>query len=237
MLFRFWLLCVCVGHRRSPRSANNRTTVIAVRGTVDYLDVLQDVSLWIVPALIQCFDMVGLDTSYGAWGMAMAELSHMIPLSDIDQERTFQSVLEATKSMIKQYPERQFYITGHSLGGGVAKLVKLAIDLPPEAKLQVVTFSAPGVHYAGHVLLKGQKIDLHERMRQESLAVVAVRPSNDVISLIDASLGQQIVAPCSGSAYQCHSIYRTLWEIFTVCGSMRDTVLKVPCGWSPEARC
>lgn len=222
-------------------SEDNQTTVIAVRGTLDCLDVLQDVSLWIVPVLLQFFGLVGLDTAYGAWGMATAELSQMLPMAYIDRKKTVESVLSAAELMINQHPEHEYYITGHSLGGGVAKLVKLAIKIPQRARLQVVTFAAPGVHHAAHVLMHqmdSEKIrDLHAKMTDESVSLVAVRPSNDIISLIDQSRGQTWVVSCSGTFYECHSIYRTLWDIFSVCGSMRGSVLKVPCGWSPKAPC
>ena len=268
-----------------PRSEDNQTTVIAVRGTLDCLDVLQDVSLWIVPVLLQFFGLVGLDTAYGAWGMATAELSQMLPMAYIDRKKTVESVLSAAELMINQHPEREYYITGHSLGGGVAKLVKLAIKIPQRARqevgntflltslsyifggrtliaplkgekhwhgsplwisayfsrLQVVTFAAPGVHHAAHVLMHqmdSEKIrDLHAKMTDESVSLVAVRPSNDIISLIDQSRGQTWAVSCSGTFYECHSIYRTLWDIFSVCGSMRGSVLRVPCGWSPKAPC
>lgn len=120
-----------------PRSEDNQTTVIAVRGTLDCLDVLQDVSLWIVPVLLQFFGLVGLDTAYGAWGMATAELSQMLPMAYIDRKKTVESVLSAAELMINQHPEREYYITGHSLGGGVAKLVKLAIKIPQRARQEV----------------------------------------------------------------------------------------------------
>ena len=224
-----------------PRSQDNDTTVIAVRGTLTFLDVLQDVALWIVPAILQGFGLVGLDTAYGAWGMATAELSHLIPMAHIKREQTVEAVLAATEMIIKEHPARQFYITGHSLGGGVAKLVKLAIRVPEHVRLQVVTFASPGVHHAAHVLMRQmgreKKEHLHAEMTKESISVVAVRPTNDVISLIDENKGQTLVLSCSGTHYQCHSIYRTLWDMFSVCGSMRGSALKVPCGWSPAAPC
>jgi hypothetical protein len=146
-----------------PRSEDNQTTVIAVRGTLDCLDVLQDVSLWIVPVLLQFFGLVGLDTAYGAWGMATAELSQMLPMAYIDRKKTVESVLSAAELMINQHPEREYYITGHSLGGGVAKLVKLAIKIPQRARQEVGnTFLLTSLSYifGGRTLiapLKGEK--------------------------------------------------------------------------------
>lgn len=85
-------------------------------------------SLWLVPALMQTLDFVGPDISSGAWGESVAELSTLVPLSMISAERSFSSVLAATEFMMKAFPERLFYITGHSLGGGVAKLVSLKLS-------------------------------------------------------------------------------------------------------------
>ena len=93
--------------------------------------------MWIVPALLQFLGLVGLDTAYGAWGMATAELSQMLPMAYIDRKKTVESVLSAAELMINQHPEREYYITGHSLGGGVAKLVKLAINIPKSARQEV----------------------------------------------------------------------------------------------------
>lgn len=38
----------------------------------DFLDVLQDVALWCVPALMQALNFVGPDVSSGAWGQAIS---------------------------------------------------------------------------------------------------------------------------------------------------------------------
>jgi putative lipase involved disintegration of autophagic bodies len=72
-------------------------------------------------------------------------------------------VLSAAELMINQHPEREYYITGHSLGGGVAKLVKLAIKIPQRARQEVGnTFLLTSLSYifGGRTLiapLKGEK--------------------------------------------------------------------------------
>ena len=46
------------------------TTVIAVRGTLNALDVLHDVTLWLVPAVLQCLGEVSksfIPPTYGWW--------------------------------------------------------------------------------------------------------------------------------------------------------------------------
>ena len=49
----------------SQPKEDNSTTVIAVRGTFDFLDVLNDVALWLVPALMQVLNLLGPDISSG----------------------------------------------------------------------------------------------------------------------------------------------------------------------------
>eukprot|EP00913_Durusdinium_trenchii_P029566 g27713.t1 len=305
-------------------SEDNSTTVIAVRGTLDFLDALQDVSLWLVPALMQTLDFVGPDISSGAWGESVAELSTLVPLSMISAERSFSSVLAATEFMMKAFPERLFYITGHSLGGGVAKLVSLklsatetttiafsapgirhaarvlfgewapqpkaldrgnshgfarrlfrlltrdlhkklnqdslsTITVKPEhdiisridldqfmikshperlfylaghslgggvAKLVALklsayaaspltlAFSAPGIAHAARVMFGELPRALHDKLEEDEMSTLTVKPMHDIISRIDIDLGNSVVTPCEGRAWQCHSIYRTLWGIF-----------------------
>ena len=109
-------------------SEDNSTTVITVRGTLSFLDVLQDVALWLVPALMQVMNFVGPDISTGSWGQAISSLSRLIPLSTVNTERSFSSVLAATQFVMKSHPQRLFYLAGHSLGGGVAKLVAFKLS-------------------------------------------------------------------------------------------------------------
>ena len=77
-------------------SQDHMTTVISVRGTVTFRDVLQDVSLWLVPSL-----MIGPDVSSGVWGKAVARMSDLIPTAQDQQDTTFKSVLVATEYMLR----------------------------------------------------------------------------------------------------------------------------------------
>ncbi|CAJ1397841.1 unnamed protein product [Effrenium voratum] len=208
---------------------DNSTTVIAVRGTLDSLDVLHDVTLWLVPAVMQ------------RGPSKPAVNSDRIPLSTINQQQTFRSVLYAAKFMMKEYPNRLYYLAGHSLGGGVAKLVELELSQelrqtgPPPLTM---AFAAPGVFHSAFVLFGDQPESFEglESMKEE-MATFTVMPHHDIVSKIDVQKGNILRAPCKGSALQCHSIYRTLWFMFKQCGSMTRKNLTVPCGWTAEAPC
>ncbi|CAK9080764.1 unnamed protein product [Durusdinium trenchii] len=211
-------------------SDTNSTTVIAVRGTLTALDVLHDVTLWLVPAVLQLFNYIGPDVADGSWGISMSRLSQLIPLAPIRKQTTYDSVFLAVEYMLEHYPNRLYYLTGHSLGGGIAKLVEL--QLKTRIKPLTVAFAAPGVEHAARVLFPSGISELGNE-----LATLTVEPNNDVISKIDVQIGNTLNAPCDGRALTCHSIYRTLWGIFQKCGSMTRRELRIPCGWSPEAPC
>lgn len=54
--------------------------------------MLQDVAIWLVPALMQFVNLVGPDVSTGAWGQAISSLSRLVPLSNVRAEHSFSSV-------------------------------------------------------------------------------------------------------------------------------------------------
>eukprot|EP00438_Fugacium_kawagutii_P011983 Skav221993 [mRNA] locus=scaffold1319:114092:125535:- [translate_table: standard] len=88
-------------------SDNNSTTVIAVRGTLNALDVLHDVTLWLVPAVMQLCNYIGPDMSDGSWGISMSRLSNLIPLAPIRKQTTFDSVFLAVIYMMTKHPDRR----------------------------------------------------------------------------------------------------------------------------------
>ncbi|CAL1154962.1 unnamed protein product [Cladocopium goreaui] len=95
------------------------TTVIAVRGTLNALDVLHDVTLWLVPTVLQLCNYIGPDVSDGAWGISMSRLSALVPLAPIRKQTTFDSVFLAVKYMMSKHPNRWGSIGFHGAFLGV----------------------------------------------------------------------------------------------------------------------
>ncbi|CAE7557417.1 PP2AA2, partial [Symbiodinium pilosum] len=212
-------------------SEDNRTTIIAIRGTLDAVDVLQDISLWMIPAILQTIGLVGPDIGADCWGIAMARHANAFPLCSVSLQSTYASLLSVVLDMLTTYPDRTFYLTGHSLGGGVAKLVDLELTVRQvNPRPATIAFSAPGLMLASQVLYSGHVSSLEEF--GSALSSISIKPTGDVVSSVDVELGSRLAAPCTGFALQCHSIYSTLWHIFSLCGSSATTHnVSIPCTW------
>eukprot|EP00913_Durusdinium_trenchii_P022722 g21338.t1 len=147
----------------------NTTSVIAIRGTSTMLDVLDDMNIWLPAAFMDAFSIVGpklsdavaeatsirihslvlADPSMGR--KAMARVSTPI-YSDGLQKQYFSHLLEDVQRRRDQFPERRLYITGHSLGGGLAKLVAAKVGIP------AVTFMAPGLESTSYLVFRQNMI-------------------------------------------------------------------------------
>ncbi|CAE7587658.1 unnamed protein product [Symbiodinium pilosum] len=219
-------------------SADNSTAVFAVRGTTDFFDALQDMDLWLPVFMMYIFENLGPNV-VKLWGPAIAWMCRQVyMLQDARFTLTFIHLLEMVQARMKAHPDRNFYITGHSLGGGIAKLVAAEIQREElqhagrHVELTAVAFAAPGIGVA-EALLFGE--DKRSTNRYTS---VTVRPRHDIVSRIDHNTGATIPVGCHGSPRRCHSIYATLCAFYKKCGSLRpDMDLKIPCGWCENMPC
>jgi len=124
----------------------------------------------------------------------------------------FKSLVDAVnKSLQNAPPGRQFYITGHSLGGGVAKLVGAIF------KIQAVTFASPGIGTTSYSLF-GWQAASWAAQRQTAITVM---PKYDLASLIDWHIGVSLDVDCYGSPIHCHRIMPLVCRLLTSCGSGR----------------
>ncbi|CAJ1387546.1 unnamed protein product [Effrenium voratum] len=86
----------------------------------------------------------------------------------------FSHLLDHVQKRKEKFPNRRFYITGHSLGGGLAKLVASKVSM------QAVTFMAPGLGTTGYVVFREHR---NEELRHSALTIM---PENDVVSRVGA---------------------------------------------------
>jgi len=203
----------------------NSTIVFAIRGTNSMLDVLDDLNIWGPAAIMQAFSLAGPSLS-SAVAESVALLSTVM-YGESMQKQYFSDLLAHVRSRTTQLPDRRFYITGHSLGGGLAKLVAA------KTHMQAVTFMAPGLGTTSYVVYREHML---EELRHISLTIM---PENDVVSRVDTQTGITVKTDCDGNPLHCHQLYPTICTLLQTCGSGRagEAALALPCGACDNMPC
>mmetsp|Transcript_85949 Transcript_85949/g.276463 ORF Transcript_85949/g.276463 Transcript_85949/m.276463 type:complete len:514 (-) Transcript_85949:41-1582(-) len=209
-------------------SPNETVSVIAIRGTDSTLDILSDINLWAPAAFMQAFELVGPWMSVGG-SQAIAFWAWR------PAETYFTELLRYTKKRVQEDPHRRFYITGHSLGGGLAKLVGAQVGI------EAVTFMAPGLERTLYLSLNQGMRDASDIVSALLHKAVTVQPRNDLVSRVDTQVGTVIPVECDKDPFTCHKIYLgAICGLYETCGSMRPTgspELSLPCGQCPGMPC
>jgi len=187
----------------------NETSVFAVRGTHLPLEILQDLNIWSPIAIPQIASFIGPDlTSVAA--QAVLVLSTAL-YGKWMQKQYYSELLKYVTDRKASDPNRRFYITGHSLGGGLAQLVSMETDIP------AITFSSPGVAATRLLLSTNRSYQDEAEARLHRLAYTVV-PDNDLVPRVDTQLGTQIRIGCNSTPMGCHSLGETVCDLLFSCG-------------------
>ncbi len=127
--------------------------VVAVRGSDDLSNDAQDIATW------------------GNHVLGIQEKLNNMPDYTGPALNFLKQVNNYCQNQLKLSP-LQIYLSGHSLGGAIAALMKAKFSMPN----RVVTFNAPGIHS-----MSGVKID--------TLGIVNIRARYDFVSTIDYPIG------------------------------------------------
>ncbi|CAE8595821.1 unnamed protein product, partial [Polarella glacialis] len=203
--------------------AGNQTSVISIRGTDTALDVLNDLNIWLPACLMQGFTLIGPWLSQG-----MAKAIGLWSHSAHSSQPSYSELLAYVQRRLKEEPQRRFYIAGHSLGGGLAKLVASQVGI------QAVTFMAPGLAWTGYISL-GE--DIAGTLRDRA---VTLQPAGDMVSRVDVQVGLVVPLGCEGGPLACHHIYSGgICNLYSQCGSMRrfGPAVKLPCSQCSSMPC
>eukprot|EP00931_Biecheleriopsis_adriatica_P005202 TRINITY_DN106735_c0_g1_i1.p1 TRINITY_DN106735_c0_g1~~TRINITY_DN106735_c0_g1_i1.p1 ORF type:complete len:803 (-),score=119.02 TRINITY_DN106735_c0_g1_i1:7-2094(-) len=205
-------------------NAQNSVGVVAVRGTRSALDNLSDLNIWRPAVVMELLKIVGPGVS-NSLELIIAVLLRL--WCGGGSCRAYDKELQAyVEDAVQRSPSKRYYLTGHSLGGGLAKLVGAKVSVP------AVTWMAPGLRFTSHQL---HATDLSDKFGVYSLTV---EPSDDIISnFVDDSMGTVVPMPCHLGPLRCHLLEAPLCEGFATCGSSRGPdlpPLKIPCAWCPE---
>ncbi|KUF79384.1 hypothetical protein AM587_10014249 [Phytophthora nicotianae] len=201
------------------------TSVISVRGTDiwRFTDFVEDVKMFFEPVVFSV-------------------LSSIFPTIRIWPDVTFSTLIELYSEMtglfglqheswyyhelldyVTSRTDRKVVLTGHSMGGGIARLVGSIVGTTS------VTFSPPGfvqsysklIHHIGGTSMKVDRTSLHHR----NFAVV---PEYDPITMIDAQAGMTQKISCDtphlSMQLSCHMLEGTICNLVEHCGSPRRRI-------------
>lgn len=120
--------------------------------------------------------------------------------------------------------KQRVYLTGHSLGGGLAMLVSLTLN---NDAVGVVTVNSPGTFVTAGLL---GRVDPFGQQKDHDLQVmksVNVQANNDLVSKVDTAVGETLPLVCRDKNYMsCHMLGDAICEIITACGDVQNRTLR-----------
>ena len=178
--------------------------VVAIRGTKTFEDLFQDVYIWSASALIQMSGYFGTFIKF--WPRdTIATLVNFIVRQFTNLQLLYWIDVEKHITDLKENTNYTLYLTGHSLGGGVAGVISAHLDIP------AITFSSPGLGYS----YKTYDIELKKLIRN----FVNIVPMSDPIPFLDSQIGQVQNIECNTEQpLACHSIFNTIDTLNRMCG-------------------
>lgn len=186
------------------RRHNSNTSVVAIRGTSSVAEIFQDVNFWMPSAFLQVAQILG-PSLFNIRGILPFMTGHFPEYRD----EQIAKLMNYTRDLTKAKNET-VYVTGHSLGGGLATMVGGMLNIP------AVTFSAPGIGDTSAIL--DPQPDLKTFLLRLRHIGVNVVPDGDAVPQVDKQSGMVVPLDCNASALDCHALKRTMCKILAACG-------------------
>lgn len=185
-------------------------SVIGIRGTNSFLDVIQDLYLWKEIVFLQIASIVGPFSNFWPSSLtveivnAIAKVEKFIFPNYSYDDSDYYNLLD--KHLTDVLKTRNAVIVGHSLGGGLAGIIG------SKHKRTVVTFSAPGIVYISKKF--GLTIEDANRIAMN------IKPNNDIVTSIDLSGGSTQQIDCKLNFLDCHRLTNTIKTLIQSCGNL-----------------
>mmetsp|Transcript_55908 Transcript_55908/g.141571 ORF Transcript_55908/g.141571 Transcript_55908/m.141571 type:complete len:543 (-) Transcript_55908:9-1637(-) len=179
------------------------TSIIAIRGTSSTVEVLEDLNFWMPVGFVQIASSLGpslYSTKDILTGFILGQtLSH--------RATAFADMIDYVNDTTANSSNQTIYITGHSLGGGIATAVGAIFDIP------VVAFSAPGLKTTSAIMRPEPN---GSRLVRKAINVV---PDRDIVPKVDQQTGTILSTICPlKNPLDCHSLATTKCELLASCG-------------------
>ncbi|KAG4108107.1 hypothetical protein H8356DRAFT_1022645 [Neocallimastix lanati (nom. inval.)] len=177
--------------------------VVAIRGTLTMEDMFQDCYIWSASALLQVSGYFG--TFINFWPReTIASLVNFIVKQFTNLRLLYWIDVEKHIKELQMNTNYTLYLTGHSLGGGVAGVIASHLNIP------AITFSSPGLGYS----YKTYDIQLKKLIKN----FVNIIPMSDPIPKLDSQVGEIQYIECkTGHPFACHRIMNTLDTLNNLC--------------------
>eukprot|EP00611_Tribonema_gayanum_P001910 TRINITY_DN11405_c0_g1_i1.p1 TRINITY_DN11405_c0_g1~~TRINITY_DN11405_c0_g1_i1.p1 ORF type:complete len:963 (+),score=216.15 TRINITY_DN11405_c0_g1_i1:3-2891(+) len=204
------------------RSRKGNVSIVAVRGTdIGRLgDFIEDIKIWVEPVVFMLLSTlfptirIWPDSTASAVIEWLHETLQLFGLQSSTALQYYLPLLEYVTELAKD--GREVTLTGHSLGGGLARIVGSL------AKVPSITFSPPGIAQSYRKFQVAAGALGRAGLHHESVAVI---PEHDFVPMIDTQVGlvQTVTCKASAKALQgaCHLLEVTLCELIDHCGDNR----------------
>ena len=187
----------------------NQVTILAIKGTTNKKDAFIDFQLYfpsILLTLLSTFSLQGHQKD--TYSFKFIEYSLSIPYRLFFQYSLIQSYLnDLRKAYNENYNtfHKNIVIVGHSLGGGLAKLLGRLLNK------QAISLSGPGVN-AFHSLW-----GYEGNSENFELSAIDLVPDMDLVPRVEVSGGTTYRIICKDGPFACHSKALSLCEVLIMC--------------------
>mmetsp|Transcript_11822 Transcript_11822/g.25907 ORF Transcript_11822/g.25907 Transcript_11822/m.25907 type:complete len:260 (-) Transcript_11822:150-929(-) len=185
--------------------------VVAIRGTNNAWDALADLQLWSAAWITQQFRwFVPYGSIFNYIFECVVNFTGTIENVSLESVAYYKQTTKFVEWLSSEKKYEKIYITGHSLGGG------LAIITGTQTKHEAVAISGP------NAMLSRETFNPPLSAKDLNMYTFNVIPGKDPVPRIDdvAQNYQKIRCTASPSRFiDCHTLDRTLCEVLYTCGS------------------
>ena len=191
------------------KTVSRKITILAIKGTTNKKDIFLDAQLYLPSLLLNWLTFFSIFAqNKETYSFGFLEYSLGLPYRLFSQyliiDGYLQELIKAYKKHSKDF-NPNIIIVGHSLGGGLAKLLGRFLGK------QAISLSGPGVN-AFHSLwdYEGSSDDFE-------ISAIDLVPDMDLIPRVEVSGGTIYRIVCKEGMFKCHDKELSLCEVLVMC--------------------